>query len=93
MEENFKIIKEKSKELGLTSDSIVKVLELLKHAEIYQVDMYVSDGKLRMRKKVKPLTDKDKKILDELSGKKSKGGPFSKDIKDLFGKDFGDIFK
>lgn len=87
MEENFKIIKEKSKELGLNGETIVKVLELLKHADIYKVEMYVFEGKLRMRKKVKPLSDADKSILDELSGKKGKG------FEDLFGKGFGDLFK
>ena len=88
MEAQFKLIAEKAKQLGLDSSTIGKAVELIKYAEIYQVELYMADGKLRMRKKEKKLTDKDKSILDELSGNK-KDNPFG----DLFGKGFGDLFK
>ena len=45
----FEIVKKAANDMDLSSDTITKMLRLLNYAKQQGVEMYLSDGKLRMR--------------------------------------------
>lgn len=73
MEKKFIMVKSKVSELGVSGDTIVKVLEIIEYAEDNDVELYLHKGKLRMRYTGKTEDKKD-------------GKGFSlDDFKDIFG--------
>jgi hypothetical protein len=56
MEQNFKNVKLKAEELGLTPEQIKAALKLFSYASIYKVEFYLKDNDgLGMRKKREPF--------------------------------------
>lgn len=74
-------ITEKAKSMDLTSETIIKVIQLIEYADNNGIELYVSEKKLRM--KDLDVKDSSGSITDDL---RNAG-------KDLFGEDlFGKIF-
>lgn len=59
MEDKFVVVKKEVKDQGLTSDVIVKVLEIIEFANDNDVELYVLGGKLRMKSTILPPPDND----------------------------------
>ena len=92
MREYYKKVTNKSQELGLSADIIIKVIELQTFASGHKVELYSLEGKLKMREFVQPFTKEDKERLDKLfKDKKDDGGSFG-DLLDNFGEKFGNMF-
>jgi len=62
--DSFVTVKTEAKEKGISSETIVKVLELLEFANDNDVEMYLEKGKLRMKSTIQPK--KSENILDGL---------------------------
>lgn len=65
----FEIVKKAANDMDLSVDTITKMLRLLNYAKQQGVEMYLSEGKLRMRdyKEEKKKTDSLDSIFDNFS--------------------------
>jgi hypothetical protein len=73
MEKKFVLVKTRAKDDGVSAEVIVKVIKLIEYAEDNDVELYHSEGKLRMR------------YTGSTGSDKSGGTDFLDDLKNLFG--------
>ena len=75
------VIETKADILKVPKETLDKLAAVFAYAKIYQVEFYVADGRVRMRKVTKPL---DKKTYEELTGIKSPSSTWQSMFQDFF---------